>query len=416
MRLPAAKLFCVSDKAIATLLFLASLTPSIALGDTTVSTLIIADDDVELSRITEVGIGLRRGIRRVEGVAYRDQGELLAQREFSDALFDATESLPALEEEVRENPRRNTRQRINNVIRVFENNLELVSKANLASAHLLSALTWCTQNRQARCREGFAYVLTFRESFVYDTARYPAAYEALFEETRAMLLADGRRGSLTVRTMPTGAEVFVDGRSIGPSPARLEGALVGQHYVTVKAPGHLETVMRAAVPDGRMGETTIALEESPSALLLRQNTPRILRELGPLQAGPAIRAIDGYMPVNQVVIGVLSSPSRGNAIALYLYDLRTNFLLANRDARLGLSIPQQTERLAEELYQGVNLDGRVAAPEAPPREDDGEVWEQWWFWAAVGVAAASGTAAAIALSPSDPEIPQGTLRIRGTVQ
>lgn len=392
------------------------LLPAAALAETTVSTIVIADDAVDLNRVTEVDIGLRRGIRAVDGTRYRFQGELLSQRQMPEELFLATEQLAALEESLRNGYDRRVPTQLDGVINTFEANLDLVSRGNLASAYILKALTWCRRGRQRRCRQGFAYVLGFRDTFNYDTARYPAEYFDLFESTRAALLTDGVRGTLEVQTEPPGAEVFIDGRSIGASPATAEGVLTGSHYVTVKAPGFLEQVSRVTIPEGRPARETITLEEDPSALLVRQNIPGILRELGRPQAGPNIRSIDGYLPVQQVVIAVISPGQASDAFAMYLYDLRTHFLLAHRDASLsGQSIAQATERLTQELYDGVSLDGRVAAPEEPVR-DDGEIWEQWWFWTAVGVAVVSGTATAIVLSPSDPDIPDGAVRVQGTVR
>jgi hypothetical protein len=120
--------------------------------------------------------------------------------------------------------------------------------------------------------------------------------------------------------------------------------------------------------------------------------------------------------VNQVFIGVVrSEDNRRTHVDLYLYDLRTRFLLSHREATLssGDDGVEQGARLATDLYRDVNLTGAVAAPEErTERVTTTALYERWWFWAAVGVVVASGVVL-LTISGGGEEIPEGWTRVGG---
>jgi hypothetical protein len=383
-----------------------------------VTVLLIPEGGATIAHLTRVGIGLRRGLEAIDGLDYEYPGAMLAHRDASEDLFTAIDELPTLVGEIREGNAGRVHRRLTEVTAIFEQNLDLVSRSDLVTAYVASAVAQCARGRRRECVEGFEHVLTFREAAEYDAEQFPAEYFELFEETRARLLSEGARGALTVVTDPAGAEVFVDGRSIGPSPARADGLLVGGHYVTVKLTGYNEYAARAEVFGGSEQRVEYTLDRAANALILEQNIPAIRRELGRERAGDAIRGIFGYLPVNQIVIGLVSqTPDGGLTLALYLYDLRTQFLLAQRDAELR---PEQTtdesQRLATELYEGVSLAGRVDAPDDDPDFEDDPIWEQWWFWTAIGAVTVGGAVALIAITSAEPAIPPDNVQINGALQ
>ena len=114
-------------------------------------------------------------------------------------------------------------------------------------------------------------------------------------------------------------------------------------------------------------------------------------------------------------------PARGGGldVALYLYDLRTRFLLKQRNATVGeADATERATALVAELYDGVDLSGNVEAPpdeRAPVVVPARPLWQQWWFWTAIGVVAVSGVAIGLAVD-TDPEVPQGLTRFTGTIR
>lgn len=383
-----------------------------------VTVLLIPEGGATIAHQTRVGIGLRRGLEAIQGLDYEYPGAMLAHRDASEDLFTAIDELPTLVGEIREGNAGRVQRRLTEVTSIFEQNLDLVSRSDLVTAYVASAVAQCARGRRRECVEGFEHVLTFRETAEYDAEQFPAEYFELFEETRARLLSEGARGALTVVTDPAGAEVFVDGRSIGPSPARADGLLVGGHYVTVKLTGYNEYAARAEVFGGSEQRVEYTLDRAANALILEQNIPAIRRELGRERAGDAIRGIFGYLPVNQIVIGLVSQGSDGGlTLALYLYDLRTQFLLAQRDAQIQAEqTSDESQRLVTELYEGVSLAGRVDAPDDDPDFEDDPIWEQWWFWTAIGAVTVGGAVALIAITSAEPAIPPDSVQINGVLQ
>ncbi len=367
--------------------------------------------------LTQVAMGLRRGLRDLDGVDFVYPGELFARRDSPPELIRALEQLPLLGGVLRSNPAEAGRV-VEGVLQVFEENLDLMSRSDLVDAYMVRALAACQMRRRRQCREGFDYVLTFRESEPYDFSRYPSEYESLFEERRLTLLADGERSNATILTVPSGAEVFVDGRSIGPSPAVAEQLLVGEHYVTAKALGYLEAAARVTVTADGLTTQELFLQEARRAALVEQAVPRIVEEVGEPTAGPNIESLGSVLPVNQIVFALVT-PRSETALVLqtYVYDLRTKFLLASREDEIstGATVPAEVQRIAAELYDGVDRSGNVAAPEVEVPTEEFVLWEQWWFWSALAVLVGSATVAGIALQPDAPDVPPNVLRFEGVI-
>ena len=400
----------------------AAFAPSAALAQpeaTTVSILALGEQAVPAAQLTEVRMGLRRGVRGVEGLRFVYPGEMIARRDAPPELPEALAELENLAERLGEDPPEDVERTAGQILAILEANLDLVARSALVEAYMVLGIAQCEQRKVAACEASFQHVLRFRETAEYDGDRFPPEYAARFEDTRMSLLADGARSALEVTTTPAGAEVFVDGRSLGPSPVRAEGLLIGEHYVTVKALGFLEAVVRATVQPEENGRVDVHLEPAPRALFLSQAIPRVREELGNPRIGEAIQSLESVIPVDQVVLASVDREGRGLAVDVYVYDFRTRFLLAEEHevAATGPGFADHLERLAHRLYESVDLRGNIVAPEIEVAADDsGDIWEQWWFWTAVGVVLASGAVTVVALMPSDPEVPAGFTRVSGVVQ
>jgi len=381
----------------------------------TATAVLIPEAGATPSDVAIVGIGLRRGVRQVEGVKFVHPADVLSTQEMPESVIVALDDLEPIADMVRTGDANDALRRAEAAIEAFEANLEVVPRSSLVDAYMLKALAECQRGRRRPCVEGFEYVLTFREGAAYDPVRYPPEHQELFEETRQRLLEEGLRGSVQVTTEQPGAEVFVDGRSYGPSPVVALGLLVGEHYVTVKSTGYQKEIRRVTVNERYEEQVHIELTPSERALLLERDLPRIRGELGRERAGRFISGLDAYLFTNQVILGVVR-PAPGDQIdvTLYLYDLRTRFLLAQHRATItadeaGMVLAQE---LATELYRGVDLTGAVEAPEQElVVEEPSPFWQQWWFWTAVGVVVVSGVVAFSVLGGDDQGPPEGWTRI-----
>jgi hypothetical protein len=285
---------------------------------------------------------------------------------------------------------------------------------------MIAAIARCRLHRQRECEEMFARVVTFREQHEYDAARYPAEYQDAFERVRTRVTS-GPRAALTVTTEPAGAEVYVDGRSYGPSPAVVPELLVGDHYVTLKHIASVKMIRRATVePQGNAVSYTLAPNDRSRLVASPEAQAAIRGELGEERAGTNIRSLGSTLGAAQVIIGIVT-PESGESVHVhaYLYDMRTRFLLAQQEASMttddtGMDVARQ---LAVDLYAGVDLSGAVAAPEDALHdtvERRPELYEEWWFWTVIGVAVVGiAVGIGVGVATSTPGVPDGWTRLDG---
>jgi hypothetical protein len=369
-----------------------------------------------------VSIGLRRGLGEVEGVRFVHPMDVLSPPEFTEDLQYGIDELDPLADQASNGDAHDAAERADALIALFEENLEAVRREQLIDAYMIAAISRCRSRRQHECEELMERVLVFREGHEYDATRYPEAFQSLFERIRERVRS-GARGTLEVSTTPEGAEVYVDGRSYGPSPAIVDGLLVGDHYVTIKHLGYERIIRRVTLDDDR-AEVSFRLERNErSRLVASEEFQRVLRgELGEERAGANLRSLGSTLGAAQVIVGVVRPIGESSVhVQVWLYDIRTRFLLGTGEGTLTTDeAGMETARtMAVALYAGVDLGGAIAAPEGAgggEGEDAPELYEQWWFWTAVGaVAIATGVGIGIGVATSAPAVPDGWTRIDGTL-
>lgn len=368
-----------------------------------------------------VTIGLNRGLREVENVRFVHPVDVLSTPEFSQEVQDAVDELEPIADMVRTGDARYAAERADEIIELFEQNLRRVRRSKLVDAYMLAAIARCRTGDTRECAERLREIFAWREGLQYDAERYGPDSAEVFDRVRARALS-GARGTLIVETEPAGAEVYIDGRSYGPSPVRADGLLAGSHYVTVKEIGSTELITRVEVRPNRENVEQLELQENPrSRLIVSEEAQAAIRgELGQQTAGPSIRSLGNTLTTHQVIVGVLRPAAAGQVhVQLYLYHVHTRHLQRQLEATLSADAAgmERARQLALDLYQGVDLTGGVEAP-----EDDTvivgpqpEIYEQWWFWAAVigGAALVAGGIGIGVGVAGETQIPAGVFRFSG---
>lgn len=360
-------------------------------GSSAATTVVLLRDlGATREQTTYAGMGLRRGVRQVDGVEFLHPVDELEGGVPDEDLEFALMALDPLADQMQTGDARDAAARIDEVIETLENHLGEVRRSQLVDAYMIAAVARCIIGDQRGCQRRISSIVTFREGLEYDEDRYGAEGRRAFDRARARTLS-GPRGGLIIETEPSGVEVFIDGRSYGPSPARAEGLLAGVHYVTVKELGFQRLDGRVDVARGE--DTTVTYELAPgerSALLGDRALNRLRDELGAERASPDLVSLfrGTIARATQVIVGVVR-PAAGSAlhVDLYLYHLGTRNLLARSEVTVSAdeagSLRMEEETLS--LYQGVDLSGGLEAPDdetviAGPQP---ELYEQWWFWVAV---------------------------------
>ncbi|MCA9602562.1 MAG: PEGA domain-containing protein [Polyangiales bacterium] len=385
----------------------------------TVTCIVLPRGRANRADAVRVTTGLRNGIRVRNGVRYVDPVDLLSPEVPTAEVEAALEDVRVVREASLERSAASYQKRAHAAANVLDANAAVVKRVDLLDAQMVAAITDCDAKEADACVAGMKRVLAVREDFVYDVERYPDRHLERFVQVQTEFVANGGRGTLEINTEPQGAEVFVDGRSIGAAPTVVSALLEGDHYITAKAVGFEKLVVRLPVRANAADATLVELKSSDRALLLENDLPRVERELGQPRAGKAIAGLAGYLFAQQVVLGTLErTDDGGQRLAVYVYDLRTKFLLRSEELRIPPedNAEDAARDLAKTMYRGVDLGGGLEAPE----EDEATAtlfYEEWWFWTAVGVVLVSGgVAIGVASSSGGSDVPDGWTRLSGSIR
>lgn len=363
-------------------------------GATVSSTVVVvAEEGTSRADATQITAGVRAGLRAISDVEYIDAVDLLSAEDTPRELLDALDEIEALKADLRRGSAPGAGKRAEALYAILGKYAALTKRTALIDGLMLVALAACDDRNDEACDGGFRRVVAIREDMVYDTASYPKRHLDRFTKVQSEFLERGARGTLEIATEPLGAEVFVDGRSHGPSPAVVPGLLAGEHFVTAKAVGFAKALEVARVRGNQAAAVSVELPTNERALLLENDLPRVGKEVGEPRAGKAISGLAAYLFAQQVVIVAARRRAAGELEALfYLYDLRTKFLLNSVQANVPADgdLSKAAERATRDLYEGVDREGAVDAPEDPQAKSAPAFYERWWFWAAVGVVAVSG--------------------------
>ncbi|MCA9581224.1 MAG: PEGA domain-containing protein, partial [Myxococcales bacterium] len=270
------------------LLLLFSASVARADGKVAMTLVTVSGDSVDRAEFGRLGIGIRNGVRELPGLTYEDVSTLLSPVTRDQEVAAAVTELDVLAEGLRDGRASKVHGRIQEIRRLFEERLEYVRRSVLVDAYMLDAIANCERKRRVACSQGFAEVIAFREGVTYDPDRYPLRHREIFEGIRTQMISEAVRETIEITTEPTGAEVFVDGRSYGPSPAIVTGLLPGPHYVTARTLGFLKKEERIEVGKGAVKVAHVDLLPNDRALLLEKDLPRVEQELGQPRAGRAI--------------------------------------------------------------------------------------------------------------------------------
>lgn len=202
----------------------------------------------------EIGLRLQGRVELVlvdgllsDGRRLMEDGRLLYQQALpDDAAFSLEAGARALEEGARW-----TRS-----VRDLWETWMLLGTARLASGN------------QAAARDAVAAAVALHPQRRPDPAFFPPDLIQLYEEERRLGQADA--GTLAVQTLVPGAEVWVDGRSVGRSPVVVDDVLPGRHVVNARS------------ADRTVGSIVVEVSASDDA--------QVDVKLGPATLGPAARS------------------------------------------------------------------------------------------------------------------------------
>lgn len=263
-------------------------------------------------------------------------------------------------------------------------------------------------------------LLTWRTGYQLDTEQFPASLSEPLEEAR-VFVGQQAQGQLKVLSEPLGAQVYVDGEFAGVAPTTVANLAIGEHYITFRKLGYKRGLRVAQVQAARVGQVLGKLDRADKYLLVDQALERAGSKVGESPIDPVVDNLRETLFLDHAVFlklqrgGSFSASLEEVSVSAFLYDLRSRRLLEKRVERVRIQggVPSEgvMQRIADELYAKVDYDADDKAPEDPKPvkiEPPKPLYKRWWFWTAIGGAAAVGAAVlGVGLALRPPSCPDG---------
>lgn len=276
---------------------------------------------------------------------------------------------------------------------------------------------------------------TFERLLVIDPERRPS--EDVFPPTVVEVFdyVAGRMGrvptgSVAVTTDPAGADVYVDGVLVGPSPQTLSDLKEGRHYVRARLSGRVEVGRVVEVRGRRPVAVSLALDPSddgPVVAELVSGLPGQILER-PDDVVGTVQRLGEILGVELLAVAYLIRDEQGLVVRLTAWDVLRGEPLATQTAgpfessdavALATAAAPTVDSLLEAATAAQRVEQAVDVPivrprptPPPPPPPSRPFWQQWWFWTVVGVAvvgAGVGIGFGVAEATSGPERTNGEL-------
>jgi hypothetical protein len=211
------------------------------------------------------------------------------------------------------------------------------------------------------------------------------------------------RGTLSIDSVPSGAQVVMKGERLGTTPLKDVELAPGPHPVVLTLPGYAPFGVFQPVASSQRGELRPTLEPTPGLAEVRSLAATVSnsRALTSDTLPPGVAEIGGKLGARYVVLARVEQDRKGRTQArLYAWDVQ----LKNR--LRGVEFNPEDSRQREKAVSQVHdiLTGKhVPGPSLPIVLPD--MVKQPWFWATVGGVAVATTAGI--LLASQPQKPLG---------
>ncbi len=274
----------------------------------------------------------------------------------------------------------------------------------LIEAWLVLGLAHTGMGHVEAANEVFREVVVLDPSRELDPIRYPPQVVEGYARVRSAVIEEGT-GSLAVSASADGAEVFVDGRSVGLAPVTVDGLPVGRHYVFATAEGGLRSYEEVVIEADGTRKLSMKVEERAITAPAEDRSARAL------QTESLYSAVGTY---SQTPLVLLAGEIDDDQVSVLLYSSRSGNFSQSLSAPAGEDPVGAIVDLIPALGSYVTETGdirpdRVAISIPPFVISDNAVLEQvlldpneevqiqyietgppWYLWAAGGGIALAG--------------------------
>jgi tetratricopeptide (TPR) repeat protein len=281
-------------------------------------------------------------------------------------------------------------KKLQQAVDVLSKVLPYIKKAELADAMMALGASHFENGDKREAKRTFERLLIWRSDYKVDLTKYPPEMLSIVEDTRKEVERQ-KRGSIEIRSEPSAAQAYVDGRYIGVTPTFADGLIVGEHWVTLKKEGFKKAVMAAQASSKMQQVVSITMERSTKYLLVEQALAGVEKSLGQPTLDASADNLKEVLFIDHAIF-VRAAPAGAGQLKVdsFLYDLRTR----RRLTHVVKTVPaahaeKELATLASSLYLNVSYEAElVESKDAPPPKPyvRPPFYKTWWFWTAAGVA------------------------------
>jgi hypothetical protein len=253
------------------------------------------------------------------------------------------------------------------------------SLTTLALAQFLKGL-------KSKASESLSRAVVFDPSLNYNKKRFPPQMKEMFDGVH-FLVSELGRGSAVIKTTPSGAQVYVNGKFVGLSPVTAKGLIVGKNYVTARLLGYkTQTLPLEVAGPSKPSEKTIALASiaGNAASILDAALTAALEK----QTVGAHKELATRYKLNLLILGKVASAAAGTLkVSLRLYDSGRKKVVGAAESEV--KMPADSEIEAKKVVDALFASAVVIKRPKPKPKPSGpgffsRMVKSKYFWPVVG--------------------------------
>lgn len=268
----------------------------------------------------------------------------------------------------------------------MHDSLAQVPKVQLADAICHLAAAYVGAGRRLQAQQTLQWLLSWRPQHSLQLrVKSPKHWTETVHRLRDWQ-AKAPMGSVQITSEPSRAELFIDGRRLGPTPVVVSNLTVGTHYLNLHMDGYQRVVRSMQV---QQREQTLRVQMLPQreVLSLLQQLHGVRAFLGDpeVELPPVLQSQIG---LTHALFVVVSAPRPQQDLSAYLYRLRGSNLVTQ--TTLSFTPPIRSVQLEPLALWRTKLSRGPLHWDVSPSKESQPWYKRWWVWGliTVGVTAA----------------------------
>ncbi len=240
---------------------------------------------------------------------------------------------------------------------LFENSMHYRNKIDRAVECIaILASTYYRLGNDAKGQDIIDKVVALNPDFQLNGSIFPAAFIRIYEKRRSALLHSSK-GSIQITTIPSGAQLYVDGKKRGTTPLLVKDLIPGNHYILVEKENFDSSGTVARVRANRTEK--IELELGGGVKLMGDEgvvASHVVRNRINYKTKMALKRLAHKYGASYIIFGGIYKEKNGYVVATLLYSSARRKLVRLVQGNLDLEL----FGVAEEIYNiGRDLEKKV---------------------------------------------------------